>query len=133
MSTLMNIVNKKKAGEIKTVTGTTVYSKLLDEEIEIVKQPISNYMNIMAKHDAIDGEDVNISAMIPMMNELIFEFCPMFKEPDANKAAMEIYQVHTPKELPEAVFESNIGEMTKVFEAITGLYDMEALDEDIKN
>lgn len=133
MSTLMNIVNKKKAGEIKTVNEIAVYSELLDEDIKIVKKPLSVYMDIMSKHDAIDGENVNMSAMVPMMNELIFEFCPMFKEPDANKAAMEIYEVNTPRDLPEAVFENNIGEMTKIFESINSLYDMNTLDEDIKN
>lgn len=129
----MNIINKKKAGEIKTVSEKTIYSELLGEDIKIVKRPLSVYMGIMAKYDAVDGDNVNMSAMIPMVNEMIFEFCPMFKDKDSVKVAREFYDVATARDLPEAVFEDNITELMKIFEAIGELYDMESLDDDIKN
>lgn len=133
MSTLMNIVNKKKAGEIKTVDEIMVYSEMLGEDIKVVKKPVSQYMDILSRHNISVGEDVNFSGFIPMLNEMIFEFCPMFKEPDAVKMAREVYGAGSPKELPELVFEGNVGEMSKIFEAINGLYNLDKMDEDIKN
>lgn len=133
MSTLMNIINKKKAGEIKTIDELTVYSEMLGEDIKIVKKPVSQYMNILSKHDVAVGEDTSFSGFIPMLNEMIYEFCPMFKEPDAVKMAREIYGANTPKELPELIFEGNVGEMSKIFEAINSLYNLDEMDEDIKN
>lgn len=133
MSTLLNIVKKKKAGEIKTINETTVYSELLGEDIKVVKRPISLYMDILSKHDVMVGEDVNFSGMIPMLNEIIFNFCPMFQEVDVVKEAREVYQVATPMELPEAVFESNIDEMSKILDAVNSMYNLEELEDDIKN
>lgn len=130
----MNILKKKQAGEIKTISEIEVYSELLGEDIKIVKRPLSVYMGIMAKHDAVDeSSKVDMSSMIPMINEMMYEFCPMFKEPDAVKEALAFYDVPTARDLPEVVFEGNVKELMQIFEAIGEFYDVDSLDDDIKN
>jgi hypothetical protein len=65
------------------------------------------------------------------MNELIYAMCPMFKE--NAKEAMELYGVGEATQLPSAVLEDDLYEMTKIIEVANSLYGLDKIDETVKN
>lgn len=126
MSILTNVIEKKQSGEIKVDDERVYKSELLGEDILIKKKPLSEFMDILSDAQEEGNE-------IVMMNHMIHAFCPMFQDPDGVKAAVEFYGAATPRDLPELVFESNMSELGEILEIIMSFYDMESLDDDIKN
>lgn len=131
MSTLTNILEKRQSGEIKTKTEATYFSERLQEEIKIVKKPLSEFMALLQETQESNNQ-------VMAMNYMIYTFCPMFKDPDGVKATMEYYEnqgiiIPSPRELPEYVFDSDMGEMGAILEIISDFYNVDELGEDIKN
>lgn len=131
MSILTNILEKKQSGEIKSVNEKIYKSERLGEEIVIRKKPLSEFLDILRESEE-SGNDV------VAMNYMIHAFCPMFQDPDGVKATMEYYenqgiQVGSPRDLPEFVFESDMGEMGDILELISSFYNVGDLEDDIKN
>ena len=137
MTVLKNIIDKKRAGKLKIETEKVYYSELLDEEIKFTKKPLSVFLQITADHgvDIGDMSGMDLSALVPLMNDLIFQYADMFKNPDDVKAAKEFYEAPTPRDLPELVFEGDMKELGDMFALITEFYvnDVEEVRDDIKN
>lgn len=133
MSILKNIVDKKNKGEIKAVTVKTYFSEVVGEEIEFKKLPLSEYLKMV---EGIDSGSATTADIIPMMNEMIFNFATMFRDRDSVEAAMSVYtEAETPMDLPEFIFEGNMSELSEMMEVINSFYDgeVEKARDDIKN
>lgn len=132
MSTLKNILKKKQAGEIKSLTEQVYWSEYLQEEIVLKKRTASLFFDIMVKHDVTDAGEL-VNSPMPLLNELIFTHAEMFEDKKTLKEAMDFHGISEPLLLPEMVFDSNVSEMSDIIELISDFYDTGEMGEDIKN
>jgi len=126
--TLLEIIARRKQGDMDKMKIKYYESKILGCSIEIRKIPLKRYFEIVQGVD----EDESIDSM----NEMLFEFCPMFRENSTE--AMEAYGVEVPTDLPAAILEDNLGEMNEMLEIINSFYggadkSNEQKSEEIKN
>lgn len=120
---LNDIIAKKHKGQMDRLAIKYYHSQVLDGDIEIRKIPLQEYIDLVSKIDdenSIDG-----------MNQIIYACCPMFKE--NTKEAMEIYEVVEPTDLPSAVLEDQLNELTEIVEAINGFYGLDKIKGTVKN
>lgn len=133
MTILKNIVDKKNKGDIKVETHKYYESKIVGEKIEFKKIPLSAFLQLTSEYDL---DNMKTSDMVPMLNDMIFNFATMFRDPEGVEMALNTYtEASTPKELPEFIFEGNMDEMTDMFELIQSFYEgeVEKARDDIKN
>lgn len=128
--TLAEIIAKKKQGKMDKFEVAYYDSKVLGGRVEVRKIPLKRFYEI--QDTGGDEEYLDSISMI------LFESMPMFKE--NTKEAMEVYDVSVASDLPLAVFEDNIGEMTEIVEMVNKFYGIEGdetvadkMEEEVKN
>jgi hypothetical protein len=121
-ATLADIIAKKQQGDMDKLNIKYFESKKLGMKIEVRKIPLKDFLKL---------SDIEDDESIEGMNELIYAMCPMFKE--NAKEAMELYGVGEATQLPSAVLEDDLYEMTKIIEVANSLYGLDKIDETVKN
>ena len=124
--TLAEIIAKRKQSDIDKMQVKYYKSDTLGCDVEIRKIPLQRYMEL-SEQLAEDDENT-----IDVMNEMIYECCPMFKS--NTKEAMEAYKVAQPTDLPSAVLEDQLNEIKDIVEIINSFYGIDKIDsETVKN
>ncbi len=121
-ATLADIIAKKKQGDMDKLNVKYFESEKLGMKIEVRKIPLQRFLKL---------SDIEDDESVEGMNTLIYEMCPMFKE--NAKEAMELYGVGEASQLPSAVLEDDLNEMTKIIEVANSLYGLDKIDETVKN
>lgn len=92
----------------------------LGGEITIVKQPLTTVMRM------VDGmeQSESMSERLTVMLDLIYKCVPLFH----SKKLQEKYNVAEPTEVVSKVLDENMGDITKLAEAIMSFYGMDDMD-----
>lgn len=126
MANLLQIIEKKRQqSEADRLKIAWYESAVLGEKVEIRKMKLTQFLPLIDKLE--DAQTAN--EQIEAMNEIIFKHCPMFNE--NVKEAMEFYGASEPTELPALVFEEQLNEIKDLSDAISALYGIDKIKDDI--
>lgn len=125
MKTLADIIAKRNQSKLDKFQVKYYKSEVLETDIEIRKIPLQRYMELSER---LAEEDENT---IDVMNEMIYECCPLFKT--NTKEAMEVYGVAEPTDLPSVVLEDQLNEIKDIIEIINSFYGLDKIEDTIKN
>lgn len=113
--TLELLLDRKRQSQDDKLKKVLFYSKVLDGNIEIIKQKAKDILKLMDKLDTSDVEESYRANC-----KLIFTHCPIFK----SKELQDEYGAVEPYDVISAVFEENLGEINKLCSAILNLYGL---------
>lgn len=101
-----------------------VYIEPLGGELTIEKIPLPRVLSLM---DGMDGN--SMMENLDFQTRLIYYCCPVMREDELQAA----YRCKEPTDIVCALFEDNMGDISKVSEAILGFYGMVDSKDAVKN
>lgn len=101
-----------------------VYINLLDGELTVEKIPLTRVLSMM---DGVNSN--NMMDNLDFQVELIYQCCPVLREKDL----MDAYDCKNPTDIVRALFEDNMGAISKVAEDIMDFYGLAERKDAVKN
>lgn len=113
---------EQRAGDKKAYSQ--VYFKSLDGELVFEKIPLPRVLSML---DSVDSD--NMMDNLDFQVNLIYQCCPMLRNPELQAA----YDCKEPTDIVCALFDDNMGAISKAAESILGFYGLEDSKDAVKN
>ena len=113
---------EQRAGDKKAYKQ--VYFPTLGGELVFEKIPLTR---VLATMDEVDGE--NMMDSLAFQVDLIYQCCPMLRKPELQAA----YDCKEPTDIVCALFEDNMGAISKAAESIMDFYGLADSKDAVKN
>lgn len=118
-----DLIARKLQGDMDKLSIKYYESEVLEGQIEVRKIPLKRYMEIAEMYEDDDS--------LELMNHMIYECCPMFKED--LKEVMEAYGAAEPLDLPSLILEDQLNELKDLMDIINSFYGIDKIPDLVKN